>query len=69
MPSTEEGREIGSALKVMGWVCVLFAVLVMFFNPAALKRGQLGIEFIAGALVVAGLAMYIVGLRIRARNR
>jgi hypothetical protein len=69
MPSTEEGRETGSALKVMGWVCVLFAVLVMFFNPAALKRGQLGIEFIAGALVVAGLAMYIVGSRIRARNR
>lgn len=69
MPSTEEGRENGSALMVMGWVCVLFAFLVMFFNPAALKRGQIGIELIAGALVVAGLLMNLIGSRIRARNR
>lgn len=48
MPSTEEGRENGSALMVMGWVCVLFAFMVMFFNPAALKRGHRGIELIAG---------------------
>ncbi len=69
MPSTEEGRENGSALMVMGWVCVLFAFLVMFFNPAALKRGQIGIELIAGALVVLGLLMNVIGARIRARNR
>jgi hypothetical protein len=69
MPSTEEGRENGSALIVMGWVCVLFALIVMFFNPAALKRGQTGIEVIAGALAVGGLLMNLVGSRIRARNR
>jgi NADH:ubiquinone oxidoreductase subunit 6 (subunit J) len=69
MPSTEEGRENGSALMVMGWVCVLFAFIVMFFNPAALKRGQIGIELIAGALAVGGLLMNLVGSRIRARNR
>ena len=69
MPSTEEGRENGSALMVMGWVCVLFAFIVMFFNPAALKRGRIGIELIAGALAVGGLLMNLVGSRIRARNR
>ncbi len=69
MPSTEEGRENGSALMVMGWVCVLFALVVMFFNPAALKRGEIRIEVIAGALAVGGLAMNLIGSRIRARNR
>jgi len=69
MPSTEEGYENGSALMVMGWICVLFAVLLMFFNPAAIKRGQIGIELIAGALTVGGLLMNLVGSRIRARNR
>ena len=69
MPSTEEGRENGAALMVMGWVCVLFALVVMFFNPAALKRGEIGIELIAGALTIGGLALHLVGSRIRARNR
>ena len=69
MPSTEEGRETGSALMVMGWVCVLFAFVVMFFNPAALKRGEIGIELIAGTLAVGGLLLNLVGSRIRARNR
>ena len=69
MPSTEEGRETGSALVVMGWICVLFAFLVMFFNPAALKRGRLEIEYIAGGLAVLGLLMNIIGVRIRALNR
>jgi len=69
MPSREEDRENGSALVVMGWVCVLFAVLAMFFNPAALKRGQTGIEIIAAVLLAAGLLMSVVGSRIRVRNR
>jgi len=69
MPSTEEGRENGSALMVMGWVCALFAFLVMFFNPAALKRGNLAIEWIAGGLVVCGAVMCLAGWRIRAKNR
>jgi len=69
MPSTEEGRENGSALMVMGWVCALFALLVIFFNPAALKRGQYEIEWIAGGLLALGAVLYVVGRRIRARNR
>ena len=54
---------------VMGWVCVLFALLVTFFNPAALKRGQLGMEWIAVGLLALGLVLYVVGWRIRAHNR
>jgi hypothetical protein len=69
MPSSDEGRENGTALMIMGWICVLFAVLVMFFNPAALKLGQARMEFIAAALVLAGLLLNIVGSRIRAHNR
>lgn len=69
MPSTEEGRENGSALMIMGWVCGLFAFVVMFFNSAALKRGQFEIEWIAGSLLALGAAMYLVGWRIRAHNR
>jgi hypothetical protein len=69
MPSTEEGRENGTALMIMGWICVLFAFLVMFFNPAALKLGQLRIEVIAGVLVLVGLTLSVVGSRIRAHNR
>ena len=69
MPSTEERRENGSALMIMGWICMLFAFLVMFFNPAALKRGRLDMEYIAGGLVVVGLLMNIIGVRIRAHNR
>jgi hypothetical protein len=69
MPSSEEGRENGAALMIMGWICILFALLVMFFNRAALRLGQIRIEVIAGALVVAGLLLSVVGSRIRARNR
>ena len=50
MPS-EEKREIGSALMVIGWVMVLFAFLVMFFQPAAVKLGESRFQIIAAALV------------------
>lgn len=68
MPSTEESRENGTALMIVGWIFVLFALVVMFFNPAALKLGQIRIEVIAGVLVGVGLILNIVGSRIRAHN-
>ena len=34
---------------VIGWVLVLFAFLVMFFQPAAIKLGECGFEIIAGS--------------------
>ena len=69
MPESEEKREIGSALMVIGWVLVLFAFLVMFFQPAAVRLGESRFQIIAGALVLLGLVLNIIGARVRARNR
>jgi hypothetical protein len=69
MPSSEEKRETGSAFVIIGWVLVLFAFLVMFFQPAARKLGETRFEIIAGILVAVGLLLNIVGARIRRRNR
>ncbi len=68
MPS-EEKVEIGAALMVIGWVLVLFAFLVMFFQPAAAKLGETRFQVIAGALVLLGLVLNIIGARVRAKNR
>ncbi len=68
MPS-EEKREIGSALMVIGWVMVLFAFLVMFYQPAAAKLGESRFQIIAGALVLTGLVLNVIGARVRAKNR
>ena len=69
MPSSEEKREIGSALMVIGWVMVLFAFLVMFFQPAAVKLGESRFQIIAGTLVLIGLVLNVIGVRVRAKNR
>jgi len=69
MPSSEEKRETGSALRIIGWVLILFAFLVMFFHPAALKLGESRFDIIAGVLVFVGLALNIIGARLRAHNR
>ena len=39
---------------VIGWVMVLFAFLVMFFQPAAAKLGESRFQIIAAVLVLAG---------------
>ena len=69
MPTSEEKREIGSALMVIGWVLVLFAFLVMFFQPAAVKLGESRFQIIAAALVLIGLVLNVMGARMRAQNR
>ena len=69
MASSEEKVEIGAALMVIGWVLVLFAFLVMFFQPAAVRLGESRFQIIAGALVLLGLVLNIIGARVRARNR
>ena len=67
--ASEEKRETGAALMVIGWVLVLFAFLVMFFQPAAVKLGESRFQIIAGVLVLIGLVLNIVGARVRAKNR
>jgi NADH:ubiquinone oxidoreductase subunit 3 (subunit A) len=68
MPSQEERRETGRAFMVVGWILVLFALLVMFFEPAAVKLGQTRFGVIAVALVVVGLLLNIYGYRLRRRS-
>ena len=47
---------------------VLFSLLVMYFEPAALKLGQTRFGVIAVALVVVGLLLNIYGYRLRRRG-
>ena len=68
MPWSEEKRETGSALMIIGWILVLFALLAMFFQPAAIKLGESRFQIIAGILIATGLALNIIGARMRSRN-
>jgi len=68
MTSIEESRESGRACMVVGWLLVLFALLVLFFEPAAFRLGQMRFGLIAGALVVGGLLLNIFGYRLRRRS-
>jgi len=65
MPSREESRESGRAFMVIGWLLVFFALLVVFFEPAALKLGQSRFGIIAATLVIVGLLLNIYGYRLR----
>ena len=67
--STEDKRENGSAMMVIGWVMIVFAFLVMFFHPAALRLGQTRFAWIAGIMAVSGLLLSLRGTYIRRRNR
>ena len=68
MPSQEETRESGRAYMVVGWILVLFALLVVFFEPAAIKLGQTRFGVIAVAMVVVGVLLNIYGYRLRRRS-
>ncbi len=67
--SSLDKQETGSAVMVIGWVLILFAFLVMFFHPAAIKLGEARIDVIAGCLAVLGMALSLGGAMVRAHNR
>ena len=67
--SPEQKRETATSLVIIGWICWGFALLVMFFNPAAMRLGRLGMVYTAIVLAVAGLLLNIVGYRLRSRAR
>lgn len=67
--SWEEKRENGAAMMAIGWVMMLFASLVFFFHPAAMKLGETRFAWIAGGLAVVGLLLSVSGTIIRRRNR
>ena len=67
--SPEQKRETATSLMIIGWICWGFALLVLFFNPAAMRVGRLGMVYSAVALAVAGLVLNIMGYRLRSRAR
>jgi hypothetical protein len=69
MSSSIDKRETGSAVMIVGWVMILFAFLVLFFNPAAIKLGETRFQVIAASLAISGLALSWIGAGVRARNR
>jgi uncharacterized membrane protein len=62
MADVEERRETGRSLIVIGVIFWIFAALVMFFNPAALRRGSLSLLEVAMGLVAIGAVLAIFGL-------
>jgi len=68
MPTKEETRESGRAYMVIGWIVVLFALLVVFFEPAGMKLGQNRFGILAGGMVVIGVLLNICGYRLRRRS-
>jgi len=69
MSSSIDKRETGSAVMIVGWVLILFAFLVLFFNPAAIKLGETWFQVIAACLAISGLVLSLIGAGVRARNR
>ena len=63
----EEQRESGTTAMLIGGLFWAFAFLVMFFQPAAARLGKLTMIEIAGALVICGLVIFLVGMRIRSK--
>ena len=67
--SPEQKRETATSVIIIGWICWGFALLVVFFNPAAMRLGRLGMVYTAIVLAVAGLLLNIVGYGLRSRAR
>ena len=61
--SPEQKRETATSLRIIGWICWGFALLVLFFNPAATRVGRLEMVYAAVTLAVAGLVLNIIGYR------
>ena len=53
---------------VVGWILVLFALLVISFEPAAFRLGQTRFGVIALALVVVGLLLNMYGYQLKRRS-
>jgi hypothetical protein len=64
----EDRRDASITYLLIGTLCWIFAFLVMFFNPSAIKLGRFMLLEIAGVLVGLGLLLNIVGMvRLKAK--
>jgi len=61
MPSQEEIRESGKGYMVVGWLVIVFALMLLFFEPASLRVGHSHFGIIAAAMVAVGLLLNFYG--------
>lgn len=69
MSSTEEKRENGSVMVVIGWVLVLFGFMAFYFHPAAIRLGETRFAVIAAILAGSGVILAVLGRWIRRQNQ
>ena len=62
----EEKRELGRMLTLSGWLCWVFALLVLFYRIAEARTGGTTLFTICIALALMGVALNIAG---RVTNR
>ena len=64
--STEERREKGTVLVVVGWLFLLFGVMVaLFFHPSSPRFGNVNIRNLALGLALVGIALKYWGRRVQ----
>jgi len=67
---SEQAAEKSSSLVVIGWMFLLFDALLVFFLPAAVRRGHpAGFEIAVAVLGVLGVVLLITGFRGRRKSR
>jgi DMSO reductase anchor subunit len=65
--STEEVREKGLSLEIIGGMVLFFDVLILFFLPAGLKLGHKTVFLaVMAAVAVIGAVLIAYGLLVRA---
>jgi hypothetical protein len=64
--SGEERRERGTAFIVVGWLFLLFGVMVaLFFHPSSPRFGNVNIRNLALGLAVIGICLKLWGNHVR----
>jgi hypothetical protein len=64
----EDRRDASITYLLIGTLCLIFAFLVMFFNPSAMKLGRMTMIEIAGVLAAIGLILNVIGMfRLKAK--
>jgi hypothetical protein len=66
----EERRERGTAFIVVGWLFLLFGVMVaLFFHPSSPRFGNVNIRNLALVLALIGIGLKMWGNKVRRSAR
>jgi len=67
---SEERRERGTAFIVVGWLFLLFGVMVaLFFHPSSPRFGNVNIRNLALVLAAIGIGLKMWGNKVRRSAR